>query len=1317
MAEAVVKLKLTADNGEMLGTLNVSSGAVDRYGQTVERNMRRAEAAAATLGNRVEGISHLLHFEFLREAGSVVFDFAKEVFGLGDELYKLSQKVGVPVETLSVLRHEARGADVDVEGLKIGLVKLAQAAADAARGSREPAAAFKAIGVSVRDAKGELKPTAALIEEVAGKFASYEDSGSKAALANLLFGKSGADLIPFLNALGEKGLKKATEDAQRYGQVMSGEAAKASEEFNTNVAHAKETAEGFAIQVANQLIPSLTSYSSEAQNAAARGLEFASSADGIATAIKVVVFGVTLFKNTLEAVVNVMAFFVDTVATGFGTLTEVVSAFVDHAKRGMKDVFTLDFSDAVKSAAEARDRIANALAAGRTSVAASWNAAAHGVKDAIDDVSLSFDMFDKKSKQAAGGVEKLAGAAGKGKAPIVDLGDASEEAAKKEQALADAVSRHRQEMIAADAKAVDARKKAKEALDDYIVSLDQEATAAGMSTQQRELYIAQMKVENYLKELGIPLSSSLAAKYLEEAAASVKLQQANQAAADAQKQIADNAQRAAQAFANPWVQGLNSVAELIGSVFSGGVKSLKDFGKQMLDIAKKIVADMIATFLRLRFINPIINSALNLGGTSSALPVAGVGSGAAGAGGAGLGTIAGLGGVGLGLGLVSQGYHSGSPLMGGIGGAVAAYSGISLAASGVLGGALAGAAAGSVVPIVGTLIGFAVGAIIAAMHKAPKPPEIEVAGSAGSVQRVENIANSPFGPARINTVGTGQVASAAVATAIVDFDKLVAGFLTNDQIAAATQRLATFDVDLKKGAATIDNVLGQRWDAILSTFPQDIQSVVKGAGDLQAQVQKLADVLHFPAQIKAILDQLGEADKLGGMTQFEAQIYQTNKAFDAAVVQLQAMSASEAQLAQVETYRANALDRLNAAQQAVDQQNLINAQIGYAQFASGLAEQVRDLGRSDFVRTLTQAAQEYANNVASLKALAEAAGIAGPRVEDLAKASELYAIKAAMAVRQLEASAADSVATLYGAGQDAADALGNVADGLQRVADTAQSFREQMLLDPNLSPLNTQQQYQEALRQLRQTGDSGTGQRALELLRKLTATGADYNRGFDLVTSLVRPGADTSGAGGGAGGGSSQLSASERLSEAQKLAQEVADIAGFRGESFADVAHSLNFGLDQLGADLGLGQDQLDEYLKSLQADSYTLDDLSTVITREVDRIVAAIEKEWALTRDATAVPVGKGGDIVVVKPGKTGGADTSSTTESSPATERTMRRVEDKLDKLGDRFDRGIGVLAKISSAGATDSTVKEVVQVLRDGKRDTNQVLEKLQGSRSDR
>src|SRR5688572_9056135 len=117
----------------------------------------------------------------------------------------MAQKLGVTAEWLTVMKREAKLGGVELSALQASLVKLDKAAVAAANGSKEQAAAFKAIGVSVLDSNGKLKDTSGLFQEVAGKMAGYRDSTGKTVLATELLGKSGAELMPMLNALGEKG--------------------------------------------------------------------------------------------------------------------------------------------------------------------------------------------------------------------------------------------------------------------------------------------------------------------------------------------------------------------------------------------------------------------------------------------------------------------------------------------------------------------------------------------------------------------------------------------------------------------------------------------------------------------------------------------------------------------------------------------------------------------------------------------------------------------------------------------------------------------------------------------------------------------------------------------------------------------------------------------------------------------------------------------------------------------------------------------------------------------------------------------------------
>lgn len=159
---------------------------------------------------------------------TAVARFAQGILNVGDEFAKLSQKTGVSVEKLSEFAHGAKLSDVSTQDLADGLRKLAVSMNEAAtQGTGQMAATFRALGVSVTDANGNLRDTSDVFEELSARFAQAQDGPEKVAIAVRLLGKSGESLIPLMN-----GLAQTSEEARRLGLVMSTEAAKNAEAFN-----------------------------------------------------------------------------------------------------------------------------------------------------------------------------------------------------------------------------------------------------------------------------------------------------------------------------------------------------------------------------------------------------------------------------------------------------------------------------------------------------------------------------------------------------------------------------------------------------------------------------------------------------------------------------------------------------------------------------------------------------------------------------------------------------------------------------------------------------------------------------------------------------------------------------------------------------------------------------------------------------------------------------------------------------------------------------------------------------------------------------
>ena len=179
-----------------------------------------------------------------------------------DQLDEMSEKTGVSVEALSKLRFAGESVGTTTEQLGGGMRKLAKLMGEAAGGSDEAAEIFKTMGVSFKDASGNLRSTDKVLEDIAERFSGYADGPAKAALAMKVFGKSGEDMIPMLN-LGKDGLASMATEAERLGINLGGDAAKAAADFNDNMKKLSLTSEAAGMSIVGQLLPSLIQITQE----------------------------------------------------------------------------------------------------------------------------------------------------------------------------------------------------------------------------------------------------------------------------------------------------------------------------------------------------------------------------------------------------------------------------------------------------------------------------------------------------------------------------------------------------------------------------------------------------------------------------------------------------------------------------------------------------------------------------------------------------------------------------------------------------------------------------------------------------------------------------------------------------------------------------------------------------------------------------------------------------------------------------------------------------------------------------------------------
>lgn len=194
----------------------------------------------------------------------------KHTFDVADELYKLSQKIGISVEALSTLRFAAQLSEVTLETLQKGIKTLSQNITEANTGIGDGAQVFQALGITVKNTDGSMKSTEAVLLQVANVFANLEDGAVKTALAVKLFGKSGMEMIPFLNQ-GAAGINQLTAEAERLGLKLTTETAISAENFNDNLTALKASSSALGISLARDFLPDLVNITKAMREAVGEG--------------------------------------------------------------------------------------------------------------------------------------------------------------------------------------------------------------------------------------------------------------------------------------------------------------------------------------------------------------------------------------------------------------------------------------------------------------------------------------------------------------------------------------------------------------------------------------------------------------------------------------------------------------------------------------------------------------------------------------------------------------------------------------------------------------------------------------------------------------------------------------------------------------------------------------------------------------------------------------------------------------------------------------------------------------------------------------
>lgn len=242
--EAGDKAEDSAEQYEGLGK------AAETASKVAVAAMKAIVTASAAVGAAIAGATVA--------AGKGLVNLTVNTSKTADELATLSKTTGLSTKTLQQLNYASELLDVSTETITGSLTKM-EKTLSSSKGEDK----FKALGVSVRDASGQMRSAEDIFYDAIDALGKIENPIDRDNASMSLFGKSAKELNPLILE-GSSALKKYADEADKVGYVMSDETINKFGAFDDNMQRLKNTSKAVSQSLGGVLLPVLTDMSGDA---------------------------------------------------------------------------------------------------------------------------------------------------------------------------------------------------------------------------------------------------------------------------------------------------------------------------------------------------------------------------------------------------------------------------------------------------------------------------------------------------------------------------------------------------------------------------------------------------------------------------------------------------------------------------------------------------------------------------------------------------------------------------------------------------------------------------------------------------------------------------------------------------------------------------------------------------------------------------------------------------------------------------------------------------------------------------------------------
>lgn len=235
--------KLSLDTSEYEKGLDNSEKSAMNFG-SVMQVMGKGVAGAAAVGTAALAAMGTVTIG----ATSAIIDSAAEVAAYGDNIDKMSQKMGISIEAYQEWDAVMQHSGTSMESLKASMKTLANAAE---KGNE----AFVQLGIS--EEQLATLSNEELFSQVITGLQNMEEGTERTYIASQLLGRGATELGALLNTSAEE--TQAMKDrVHELGGVMSEEAVKSAAQFQDNLQDLQTAMEGIKRNIVSELLPGLS---------------------------------------------------------------------------------------------------------------------------------------------------------------------------------------------------------------------------------------------------------------------------------------------------------------------------------------------------------------------------------------------------------------------------------------------------------------------------------------------------------------------------------------------------------------------------------------------------------------------------------------------------------------------------------------------------------------------------------------------------------------------------------------------------------------------------------------------------------------------------------------------------------------------------------------------------------------------------------------------------------------------------------------------------------------------------------------------------